>query len=271
MSDLGVLLPLAAAATTLVLLGAAVVLARRRFRRLERLLGDTTGKLERLQLQFARFAPEEVVEGLIQDGGAFTPVRREVTVLFADLRGFTGMSAHLDPMATVTILNGYFQRMNDAIAPHHGYLAELLGDGLLAFFGALEPNPWQAQDAVLGALDMRAALDAYNAELRAQGRPALAFGVGIHSGEVVAGVIGTAALSKFGVVGDAINVASRVEGLTRWHGVDLLITDAVLRHLDGRFRVRAMPEVPVKGKEEPIRTYHVEGMSPAPTDAARSA
>ena len=104
-----------------------------------------------------------------------------------------------------------------------------MGDGLLALFGALEANPWQARDAVLAALDMRAELARYNAILREQGLPELRFGIGIHGGEVVAGVIGTAGLSKFSVTGDPINVASRVEGLTSKMQVDLLITEDIRR------------------------------------------
>jgi class 3 adenylate cyclase len=92
---------------------------------------------------------------------------------------------------------------------HHGHVTQFVGDGLLALFGALEPNPWQARDAVLAALDMRSELARYNETLRAQGLPELRFGIGIHGGEVVAGVIGTAGLAKFSVTGDPINVASR--------------------------------------------------------------
>ncbi|HEY7761144.1 MAG TPA: adenylate/guanylate cyclase domain-containing protein, partial [Burkholderiales bacterium] len=135
--------------------------------------------------------------------------------------------------------------------------------GLLALFGALEPNPWQAQDAVLGALAMREALARYNDTLRARSLPELQVGIGIHRGEVLAGVMGNEELSKFGVVGDTINVASRVEQLTRELSVDLLITEEVRRELDGRFQLRAMPPQAVKGKPEPLVTYLVEGVERA--------
>jgi adenylate cyclase len=115
---------------------------------------------------------------------------------------------------------------------------------------------------VLGALDMRSELARYNAELRAHALPELRFGVGIHRGEVVAGIMGNETLSKFSVVGDTINVASRIEGLTRVHAVDLLITEEVKAALDDRFRLRGMPAMAVKGKTQPIVTYHVEGLLP---------
>jgi len=121
-------------------------------------------------------------------------------------------------------------------------------------------NPWQVQDAVMGALAMRKALVEYNEELRSKSLPELSFGIGIHQGEVLAGVMGNFELSKFGVVGDTINVAARVEALTRVHDVDLLITEEVRNQLDDRFSLKEMPAVPIKGKQEPIVTYLVEGL-----------
>jgi class 3 adenylate cyclase len=255
---------LLAALSLAALLLLAVLGLRLRARRLERLLNDNVAKLESLQRQFERFAPDELIEQLTQQTGAVATSRREVTVLFADLQGFTGMCDHLDAMDIVRILNGYFQCMSDAITRHHGRVTELVGDGLLALFGALEPNPWQAQDAVLGALTMRSELARYNELLQARSLPALRFGVGIHRGQVVAGVMGNETLSKFSVVGDTINVASRVEGLTRVHAVDLLITEEVRCALDKRFRMREMPAMIVKGKTQPIVTYHVEGLIQEP-------
>ena len=253
----------AAAFATLVGALALLMKQSRRIRQLERLVEDTHARLERLQLHFARFAPDDVVEQLTDAGGELKPTRRTVTVLFADLKGFTALSDRMDPEQMVPILNGYFQAMSVAIAAHHGRVTELIGDGMLALFGALEPNPWQAQDAVLGALAMREALARYNETLRARSMPELQVGIGIHRGEVLAGVMGYQELSKFGVVGDTINVASRVEQLTRELSVDLLITEEVRRELDGRFRLRAMPPQSVKGKAEPIVTYLVEGMEMA--------
>jgi class 3 adenylate cyclase len=239
-------------------MGALVLHERKRNRQLERLMAATDGKLMQLQRQFERFVPADVVERLTGAGDAFAPARRQVTIMFADLRGFTAMCDRLAPAVTVTILNDYFHRMIQAINRHHGQVTELMGDGLLALFGALETNPWQGCDAVLAALEMRVELAAYNTQLRARGMPELRFGIGIHSGEVVAGVIGTGGLSKFSVTGDPINLASRVEGLTSAFQVDLLITEEIRRTLDDRFRVRPMPPALVKGKPEPIQTFYVE-------------
>jgi adenylate cyclase len=105
---------------------------------------------------------------------------------------------------------------------------------------------------------MRAGLAEYNAGLTAEGLPPLALGIGIHRGPVIAGVLGSRELVEYGVIGSTVNVAARVEELTRIHGVDLLVTEPVRAALDGRFRVRAMPAVPVKGVSTPVATFAVE-------------
>ena len=230
---------------------------RKRASETEKLLNHTTDKLEQLQQQFERFAPADLVERLAHNTQPIEPERRTVTVLFADLVGFTHMCDQLDPAVTVNILNGYFQRMSEAILFHQGRVTELIGDGILALFGALEHNPWQGQDAVKAGFAMRQAMEVYNRHLRERGLPELAIGIGIHQGEVLAGVMGNNDLSKFGVVGDTINVAARVEALTRLHGVDLLVTEEVQQGLDDRYELREMPATEVKGKPYPIVTYHV--------------
>jgi adenylate cyclase len=252
------LLALAAAAA-----GAVAWALFRRAQLFERLHAETKRKLEQLQREFERFAPPDLVERLTDGRGDAEPQRRQVTMLFADLRGFTALCDRLDPADTVAILNEYFLHMSAAIGRHHGHITELVGDGLLALFGAPETNPWQCRDAVLAALDMRAALAEYNGKLRVRALPELGFGIGIHTGEVVVGVMGAGELNKFTVTGDPVNVASRVESLTRELGVDLLVTEAVRGALDEHFRLRRMPPTPVKGKREPVSTYHVEGTTTA--------
>lgn len=258
MGALPIYLALSAA---IVILIALIVRLRRRISQLEQLMSHTNERLEALQTSFGKFTPEEVIEHLTDPDGSYTPNMREVTVLFADLQGFTKMCSDLEPVQVISILNGYFRCMSEVIKKHHGQVTEMLGDGLLALFGALRNNPWQAQDAVLAALDMRRALIDYNMQLLAKGLPQLKFGVGIHKGEVLAAIMGDFELSKFGVVGDAINVASRVESLTRHHGVDVLISMDLAKSLDDRFDLKQMDPVHVKGKADPVVTYYVQGMT----------
>jgi adenylate cyclase len=232
---------------------------RQRASVVERRLRQASHELEALQHAFTRFAPHEVVERVIADGISTDAETKDVTILFADLKGFTPLAEELDPARLVELLNGYFERMGTAIATHRGHLAKFIGDGLLALFGALEPNPWQTTDALHAALAMRAALAEYNGELRAKGLPVLAAGIGIHRGPVVAGVLGTSAVKEYGVIGRTVNTAARVEELTRVHDTDLLVTEAVRAQCDPRFRLRALPAVEAKGLPEPIVTFAVDG------------
>ncbi len=142
----------------------------RAFRRLSDAFDSAAVELEHLQRAFHRFVPPDVVEGIIQRGVQNSGERRPVTVLFADLVGFTALSERTEPEVVVRLLNGYFQAMASAIAEHGGYVAKFMGDGILALFGAPERNPWQARDAVDAALAMRAAMARYNAELAATRR-----------------------------------------------------------------------------------------------------
>jgi adenylate cyclase len=233
--------------------------SRREAARLERALDGSARNLEDLQQSFHQFVPPAVVEDVIRTGASTRGERLDVTILFADLVGFTAMSEKIDPETLVRILNGYFEAMSRAIATHRGHVSKFIGDGILALFGAPERNPWQAIDATLAALAMRDALAVYNRDLASRGLPELGIGIGVHTGPVVAGVIGSRELVEYTVIGDTVNTASRIEGLTRKAGVPILISDAVRAKLDHRFRVTEREPMAVKGKTEPVRTFSVEG------------
>jgi adenylate cyclase len=199
------------------------------------------------------------VERIVSDGTLGSGDRREVTVMFADIRGFTRLSEELDPAVVIEMLNGYFGKMSAVIREHHGHVTRVMGDGIMSVFGALERNPWHIQDAVEAAIAMRGELGRYNETLRMRGRPGLAFGIGIHSGTVVTGLVGSDDLLEFTVMGDVVNVAARVEGLTRRFDADILVTDEVREQLGERFDMRAMPPAAIRGKTEPVATWEVIG------------
>ena len=250
-------LPLAAALLAAGTLAAAVSSLKRKNAILGRRLEQSAQELEGLQRSFARFAPAALVERIVSDGLLSGGERREVTVLFADIRGFTHLSEGLDPGVVIEMLNGYFLQMSTTIRSHHGHVLRLMGDGIMSVFGALEGNPWHVQDAVEAALDMRAALGRYNETLHARGLPQLGFGIGIHCGTVVAGLVGSDEMQEFTVMGDAVNIASRVEALTRQFQADILVTDEVRSRLGERFRMSRQPAVTIKGKSLPIVTWSV--------------
>jgi adenylate cyclase len=267
MSPLAGALALGAAGAVALALALALVRARRAARDAHEALVQAKRELERLELAFGRFAPAAVVEKIAGGVDQIQPERKQVTFMFADLVGFTRLSEELDPAVMVGVLNGYFRTMSRTIAEHHGHVSRIMGDGLLALFGALELNPWQAADAVRAALAMRAELVRYNADLATRGLPALSLGAGIHCGEVVAGVVGSDELMEFTALGDPINLAARVEALTRTHAVGILVTEEVRAKLDARFRLREMPAAAVKGKAAPLVTWAVDAYdddAPAP-------
>lgn len=236
-------------------------------RRLRRRLDAARSELQRMQAAFGQFAPGAVVDRIVARGDASDAERREVTVLFADLFGFTALGESLPPEALVALLNDYFGRMSRVIEQHRGEVSKFIGDGLMAVFGAHAPNPWQVNDAVHAALAMQAALVELNAA-RAGG-PALRVGIGIHTGPAVAGVLGSRTLMEFTVIGGTVNLAARVESLTRAHDTGILITDAVRARLDPRFRLRAMPPTAVRGVAHPVPTWEVVGWE-AEAEAGRS-
>ncbi len=251
--------PLVGALALLTLgLGYALWRSRQERVRLRRALEAKSGDLERLQLSFSRFAPEEVVESVIASGVTTHGERKEVTALFADLVGFTALSESLEPSVLVRILNGYFERMSQAITGHRGHVSTLVGDGILALFGALQPNPWQGDDALHAALAMREELSAYNRELEQEGLSTLSIGVGLHRGWGVAGLVGSRDLMQFAFVGRIVNLAARVQDLTRQYRVDILLTDAVRKTLDPRFKLRELPATPVRGVAEPVAIFAAE-------------
>jgi class 3 adenylate cyclase len=247
-------LALAAAAGVMTALGQTM-----RLRRSERRVGAAEAELERLQRMFGRFVPAEVVEDVASRGVDRRGQLLEVTVLFADLQDFTQLSEQLAPSVLVEMLNGYFEVMSAAISSHHGHVGKFIGDGLMAFFGALDANPWANNDAAHAALAMRAALAQYNQVSAARGYPPLRFGVGIHRGPAIAGFIGSQELLEYTLIGDTVNTTARIEALTRKHGTDILLTQEARVGIDARLRLTERPPAPVKGKREPIVTFALEG------------
>ncbi len=249
---------LVGAVAIIALLALAFWRSRRQVRSLRRRIEATACDLEALQTSFTRFAPDEVVERIIASGVSGGGERKEVTALFVDLVGFTALSESVEPPVLLRILNGYFERMSRAITENRGHVSTFVGDGILALFGALRPNPWQANDAVHAALAMRRELADYNEELAAEALPRLALGVGIHRGFGVAGLVGSRELMQFAFVGRIVNLAARVQDLTRIHDADILVTGEVQKELDPRFSLRPLPPADVRGIREPVATFAVE-------------
>jgi class 3 adenylate cyclase len=249
-----------AAGVALVALAGVIGLCLRQRARLGELqsrLAVAARDLQRLQQSCARFAPASVVDRLLTDGAEVPPEHKEITALFADVVAYTSLAERLEAPVLARVLNGYYQRMSDAIALHSGHVSTFIGDGILAYFGAFEPNPWQSDDAVRAALAMRRALADYNRELQKDGLPPLAIGIGLHRGTVLAGLVGTRERMEYACIGRTVNVASRVQALTRTHDADILLTGTVRERLDPSFTLVPRPATPIKGIAEPIVTFAV--------------
>jgi len=220
---------------------------------------------------FGQYVSKDVYEQLVENpalarlGGQ----RREMTVLFSDIRGFTTVSERGQPEAIVQMLNEYFTTMVDLVFHHKGTLDKFVGDMVMALFGAPLDDPLHADHAVEAALDMIAALEALNAKWTAEGRPALDIGIGVNSGPMIAGNIGSEQIMSYTVIGDAVNLGSRLESLNKQYGTRIIISNATRARLTGRFVVKPLGEVVVKGKTQPVAIFEVVSLDKTTKDEAR--
>jgi adenylate cyclase len=188
---------------------------------------------------FARYVAPDVFHHLMADpsrarlGGD----RREMTVLFSDIRGFTTVTERGNAEDIVGQLNEYFTRMVAVLFDHRGTLDKFVGDMVMALFGAPLEDPDHAEHAVAAALAMRRELAALNRDWAAHGRPELDIGIGINTGEMVAGNIGSAAIMSYTVIGDAVNLGSRLESLNKQYGTHIIISESTRQRLKGRYHI----------------------------------
>lgn len=208
---------------------------------------------------FSRYVPRDVYEQLMADPdrAALGGKRRMMTVLFSDVRGFTAMSEKATPEEVVGQLNEYFSRMVDVLFAHQGTLDKFVGDMVMGLFGAPLDDPDHAEHAVQAALAMTRALDDLNGAWAAAGRPVLDIGIGISTGEMVAGNIGSQAIMSYTVIGDTVNLGARLESLNKDYGTRVIISEATRAALKGRYDIRPLGDVTVKGKSRPVAIYEV--------------
>jgi adenylate cyclase len=219
----------------------------------------------RLRAAFGQYVSPEVMDQVLRTGAALGGEVRTVTVLMSDLRGFTTLSERLPPQVVSEMMNEYFTAMVDVILAHCGLVQDFIGDAIMAVYGSPLDDPQHCWHAVRTAVGMHAALEALNRRWEAEGRAPLAMGIAIHTGEVFAGTLGAPRKKKYAVLGDTVNLTSRIEGLNRDLGTGILVSGAVLAALKDRVVVRDRGSVAVKGRREPVEIFELLRLQEGPT------
>jgi adenylate cyclase len=207
---------------------------------------------------YSRFLPEYVVKQMLENPESFKlgGVNQTITVLFADIRGFTRLSEHAQPEKVVHLLNKYFSAMTDIIFAHGGTLDKYLGDGLMALFGAPTATPDDATNALNAAVAMQRRVLSINEDLRDEGLPEVAIGIGLHTGEATVGYIGSERRSEYTAIGDTVNTASRLESNSK--GGQILLSDAAARAARSRYQLVPREPISVKNRVQPVPLFEVE-------------
>jgi adenylate cyclase len=220
-------------------------------------MAQRLGEHQTLRQAFARYVSQQVMDGILQDGRVpcVEGDRRRVTILFSDIRGFTTMAEKMPPEQVVGLLNEYFERMIDVVFRHGGTLDKLIGDGLMAIFGAPADDPHQEEHAVRAALDMQRELEALNNKWSAAGRPRLEIGIGIHSGPAIIGNVGSTQRMEYTAVGDAVNLAARLESASKDLQVGLVVSEHTFEPVRSLFAFQRLGEVKAKGRSDTVTVY----------------
>jgi adenylate cyclase len=221
---------------------------------------DDISEGKRLQGTMSRFLPQAVVEQVLDHpdellfGSAST-----ASILFSDIRNFTSIAEELSARETVEMLNEIFSEQFETITAHHGILDKFMGDSVMAVFGAPLQTEQDAENAVRAALRMQSCLDPVNTRRRAAGLGPIRLGTGVATGEVVAGTIGSPKRMDYTVVGDSVNLASRLQNLTKTYGASVLICERTAAAVWGRFALRELDLIRVRGRKAPGRLFEVRG------------
>ena len=207
---------------------------------------------------YSRFLPEYVVKQMLENPESFKlgGVNQTITVLFADIRGFTRISEHAQPEKIVGLLNRYFSAMTDIIFAHGGTLDKYLGDGLMALFGAPSATPQDASNALNAAVAMQRRVMGINVELHQEGLNEIGVGIGLHTGEATVGYIGSERRSEYTAIGDTVNTAARLESNAR--GGEILVSDATAKAARSRYKLKARDPITVKNREQPVVLWEVD-------------
>jgi adenylate cyclase len=213
---------------------------------------------KRLRNTMSRYMSKAVMDELLEGGDAVLGgTNREVSVLFSDIRGFTAMSERLGPRETVAMLNDYFTDMVDIVFAHNGILDKYIGDMIMAVFGSVRTSRNDAENAVTVGSRMMTALRELNARRIPAGHEPIAIGIGISTGSVVAGSIGSPKRLEYTVIGDRVNLAERLQNANKYYGSDVLVCESTVARLQKPLRLRELDLIRVRGRQAPVSISEV--------------
>jgi adenylate cyclase len=220
---------------------------------------------KRIKDMMYRYMSQEVAEQLLKHGGTkIGGDKKEVTILFSDIRSYTTLTERMHSEEVVKMLNEYFESMVDAVFKNKGTLDKYIGDAIMAVFGSPLPLEDHAWMAVQTAVEMRHRLAEFNAPRIAANQPIIKIGIGINSGEVISGNIGSSRRMEHTAIGDAVNLCSRLEGASKQYGVDILISESTYKSCADLIWARELDRVKVKGKNDAVSIYEVLGLLDEP-------
>ncbi|MCP4590732.1 MAG: HAMP domain-containing protein [bacterium] len=222
---------------------------------------EEVSKQERLKDAFGRYVSSPVRDGIISGDIRLGGERREITIAFTDIRGFTAWCERAPPEEVIQTLNAYFETLVQVLVEYGGTVTRYTGDGVLVLFGAPMDDPDHALHAVQAAIKAHALLEAFNDIRRIAGSFELRTGFGIHTGVAVVGSIGYEARAEYTPIGDPANVASRIEGLNRDLGTSILISRATYERVAPYITIGKTTRTPVKGRVEQVQVYEVVGLN----------
>ncbi|MEZ5400211.1 MAG: adenylate/guanylate cyclase domain-containing protein [Bryobacteraceae bacterium] len=230
-------------------------------------LGKGLQERDRVKKAFSRYLSPQVMDSVMaaETAPRLHGERSKVTIMFVDIRGFTTMSENMRPEQSVFILNAVFEKTVEVIFRHGGSLDKFLGDGLMAVFGAPRQDINQEENAVRAALEIQRQIDILNGSEEFENIPNIRLGIGINSGVAVVGNIGSAQRMEYTAIGDTVNVAARLQSATGELGVEVLVSEYTFNAVRGMFRARNVGELAVKGREDTVEGYVIEGELKADT------
>jgi len=212
---------------------------------------------QEIRSAFKNYFSPQILEAILLDPNRLESQRREVTIMFSDIRSFTSLSENLPPQQMTRMLHEYFDEMTEEVIATEGVVDKFIGDAIMAFWGAPIEQPDQADRAVKAAKGMVKRLEKLKSKWASEGLPTLEIGIAINLGVATVGNVGSKRRFDYTVIGDAVNVASRLEGFNKQFNSHIIISDSTRRQLTIDVETRDHGEVQVRGRDEPIRIFEV--------------